>query len=181
MDLEKLYAFGKYLMRKLPVRRESLPLEILRQVDLDSYRIELINQGEIRLRDSEKSLAPKQSLEYHYPAEEEEPLSKIIEEMNDRYGTEFNESDKVILMRLKSSLETNQDLKTSAKINSQENFKLSFRHMFDEVLLSFIADHFAFYKKVNDNKNLKKDLVDELFTMVYKSLKEEPDKDVDNQ
>ena len=181
MDLEKLYAFGKYLMRKLPVRRESLPLEILRQVDLDSYRIELINQGEIRLRDSEKSLAPKQSLEYHYPAEEEEPLSKIIEEMNDRYGTEFNESDKVILMRLKSSLETNQDLKTSAKINSQENFKLSFRHMFDEVLLSFIADHFSFYKKVNDNKNLKKDLVDELFTMVYKSLKEEPDKDVDNQ
>ena len=76
---------------------------------------------------------------------------------------------------MKNSLETNQDLKTSAKINSQENFKLSFRHMFDEVLLSFIADHFAFYKKVNDNKNLKKDLVDNLFTMVYKGLKEDPD------
>ena len=47
--------------------------------------------------------------------------------------------------------------------------------MFDEVLLSFIADHFAFYKKVNDNKNLKKDLVDNIFSMVYKSLKEDPD------
>jgi type I restriction enzyme R subunit len=173
MDLEKIYAFGKYLSRKLPVRRESLPLEILRQVDLDSYRIELINQGEIRLKDSEKTLAPKQSLEYHYPEEEEEPLSRIIEEMNDRYGTEFTDSDKVILIRLKNSLETNPDLKTSAKINSQENFKLSFRHMFDEVLLSFIADHFAFYKKVNDNKNLKKDLVDNLFSMVYRSLKED--------
>jgi type I restriction enzyme R subunit len=101
--------------------------------------------------------------------------------MNDRYGTEFSDSDKVILLRLKNSLETNQDLKTSAKINSQENFKLSFRHMFDEVLLSFIADHFSFYRKVNDNKNLKKDLVDELFTMVYKGLKEDPDKDTKNQ
>jgi hypothetical protein len=30
--------------------------------------------------------------------------------------------------------------------------------MFDEVLLSFISDHFAFYRKINDNKSLKKDL-----------------------
>ena len=126
-------------------------------------------------------LAPKQSLEYHYPEEEEEPLSRIIEEMNDRYGTEFSDSDKVILLRLKNSLETNEDLKTSAKINSQENFKLSFRHMFDEVLLSFIADHFAFYKKVNDNKNLKKDLVDNIFSMVYKSLKDDSDVDTNKQ
>jgi len=175
VELEKLYAFGKYLLRKLPVRRESLPLEILRQVDLDSYRIELINQSEIRLKESEKSLTPKQSLEYHYPEEEEEPLSRIIQEMNDRYGTEFNDSDKIILQRLRNSLETNQDLKTSAKINSKENFKLSFGHMFDEVLLSFIADHFAFYKKVNDNKDLKKDLVDRVFSMVYKGLKEDTD------
>ena len=173
MELEKLYAFGKVLLRKLPVRRESLPVEILRQVDLDSYRIELITQGEIRLKESDKSLEPKESLEYKTPKEEEEPLSRIIEEMNDRYGTEFNETDKVILLRLKNSLENNADLKTSARINSEENFKLSFRHMFDEVLLSFISDHFAFYRKINDNKNLKKDLVDNIFTMVYKGLKEE--------
>ena len=173
LELEKLYAFGKILLRKLPVRRESLPVDILRQVDLDSYRIELITQGEIRIRESERSLEPKQSLEYKTSKEEEEPLSRIIEEMNDRYGTEFNESDKVILMRLKNSLENNEDLKTSARINSEENFKLSFRHMFDEVLLSFISQHFEFYKKINDNKNLKKDLIDNIFTMVYRGLKEE--------
>ena len=173
IDLEKLHAFGKVLLRKLPVGRESLPVEILREVDLDSYRIELITQGEIRLKESNNSLEPKQSLQYKTPKEEEEPLSRIIEEMNDRYGTEFNDTDKVILLRLKNSLENNADLKTSARINSEENFKLSFRHMFDEVLLSFISDHFAFYKKINDNKNLKKDLVDNIFTMVYKGLKQE--------
>ena len=172
INLEKLYAFGKVLLRKLPVRKESLPVEILREVDLDSYRIELITQGEIRLKESDKSLDPKQSLEYKTLKEEEEPLSKIIEEMNERYGTDFNESDKIILMRLKNSLENNEDLKTSARINSEENFKLSFRHMFDEVLLSFIAQHFEFYKKINDNKSLKKDLVDNIFTIVYKGLKE---------
>ena len=138
MDLEKLYAFGKVLLRKLPVRRESLPLEILRQIDLESYRIELITQSEIKIKESERPLQPKQSVEYHSPIEEEEPLSRIIEEMNDRYGTEFTDSDKVILSRLKNSLENNEELKTSARINSEQNFKLSFKHMFDEVLLSFI-------------------------------------------
>lgn len=173
VDLEKLYAFGRVLIRKLPVRGVSLPKEVLKQVDLDSYRIELITNGEIRLRETEKALDPKESLDYKTSAEEEEPLSKIIEEMNLRYGTEFTDADKVILMRLKNSLENNQDLKTSARINSEENFKLSFRHMFDEVLLSFISDHFSFYKKINDNKNLKRDLVDNIFTMVYKGLKED--------
>ena len=93
--------------------------------------------------------------------------------MNDSYGTQFNDTDKVILLRAKNSLENNADLKTSARINSEENFKLSFGHMFDEVLLSFTSDHFGFYKKVNDNKNLKKDLIDNIFTMVYKGLKEQ--------
>jgi hypothetical protein len=41
------------------------------------------------------------------------------------------------------------------------------------VLLSFISQHFEFYKKINDNKNLKKDLIDNIFTMVYRGLKEE--------
>ncbi len=173
MGLEKLYAFGKILLRKLPVRRESLPTEILGQVNLESYRIELITQSEIKLRESERPLQPKQSVEYQSPIEEEEPLSRIIEEMNDRYGTEFTGSDKVILYRLKNSLENNEELKTSARINSEQNFKLSFRHMFDEVLLSFISEHFAFYKKINDNKDLKKDLTDNIFTMIYKSLKEQ--------
>ena len=173
MDLEKLYAFGKVLLRKLPVRRESLPLEILRQIDLESYRIELITQSEIKLKESERPLRPKQSVEYQSPIEEEEPLSRIIEEMNDRYGTEFTDSDKVILSRLKNSLENNEELKTSARINSEQNFKLSFKHMFDEVLLSFISDHFAFYKKINDNKDLKKDLTDNIFTMIYKTLKDQ--------
>ncbi len=181
IDLEKLYAFGKVLLRKLPVRRESLPLDILRQVDIDSYRIEMITEGEIRLKECNKSLESKQSLEYKTPKDEEEPLSRIIEEMNDKYGTEFTDADKVILMRLKDSLENNEDLKTSARINSEENFRLSFRQMFDEVLLSFISDHFAFYKKLNDNKNLKGDLVDDIFKMVYKNLKGEDKKSEDSQ
>lgn len=49
--------------------------------------------------------------------------------MSDWHGTEFSDSDKVIFRRLKNSLEIYQDLKTSAKINSQKNFKLSYRHI----------------------------------------------------
>lgn len=173
LELEKLYSFGKYLLRKLPIRRESLPLEILREVDLDSYRIEMTSKAEIILKETEKQLEPKQSLEYHYPETIEERLSEIVEEMNEKYGTEFSDSDKVILTRMKDSLENDEALKTSAKINTEENFKLSFNHMFDQLLLRYIEEHFSFYKKVNDNKNLKQDLIESLFSMVYKSLKKD--------
>ena len=43
--------------------------------------------------------------------------------------------------------------------------------MFDQTLLDFVGQHFDFYKKLNDNKDLKRNLVDDLFSLIYKQLK----------
>ena len=48
-DLEKLYAFGRLLLRKLPASLERLPLEIQQNIDIESYRIKQTSKGPISL------------------------------------------------------------------------------------------------------------------------------------
>lgn len=171
-DLEKLYAFGRLLIRKLPVRRDSLPLEVLQQVDMESYRIELTNRLQIMLREGKGELEPKESHDYHWQKGSEEALSKIIESLNSRYGTQFTDEDKVIIAHIREKLENNEALRTSARINSKEKLKMSFEGMFDQTLLDFIEQHFELYKKINDNRELKKNLTDDLFDLLYIKFKE---------
>ena len=47
--LEKLFVFCRLLIRKLPVTRERLPVEIQRSIDIDSYRLQETYQGKIEL------------------------------------------------------------------------------------------------------------------------------------
>lgn len=171
-ELEKLYNFGKMLFRKLPSIEERLPVEVMEQVDMDSYRIQLISKEGIKIKEETKDykIKPIDSLGITLPKKEKEALSKIIEDVNDRFGTEFSDSDKVIAQQLQARMEKNPSLITSAKVNSKEKVKLTFEHLFDEKLQEIIDESFDFYKKVNDNKNIKEALLLGMFEMIYKKL-----------
>ncbi len=57
-ELEKLYVFGRLLLRKLPVSREELPHEVLQAIDMDSYRIQKTGSGKITLERGSTELEP---------------------------------------------------------------------------------------------------------------------------
>jgi type I restriction enzyme R subunit len=170
INLEKLYVFSKMLMRKLPVVDERLPVEVMEQVDMESYRIQLISEGGIKLESKEQPLEPSEFGGSLLSPGEKEALSKIIEFINDRFGTEFNDSDKVIAQQLQAKIEANPGLMASAKVNSKDKIRLTFDHLFDEKLQEMIDEHFDFYKKVNDNRQIKDALVAKMFEMIYERI-----------
>jgi type I restriction enzyme R subunit len=99
-DLEKLYVFGRLLIRKLPVDRAQLPVEIQQNVDMDSYRLQRTHNGSIAVERGSGRLKPMETQTTHTATEEQEPLSLIIEELNQRFGTDFTEVDKVFIRQL---------------------------------------------------------------------------------
>ena len=78
-DLEKLYTFGRLLLRKLPASLERLPLEIQQNIDIESYRIKQTSKGSITLPHGAKELEPIGPKEiYSLGHDEFEPLSQIL-------------------------------------------------------------------------------------------------------
>jgi type I restriction enzyme R subunit len=104
---------------------------------------------------------------------EQDVLSKIIKEINERYGTNFNDSDKIILNDLSKRLINNTGLQGTIQNNSKDSAKLRFDQLFQDELVSMLDNHFNLYQKLDQSPELKKYVQDRVFEIVVKNTKVE--------
>lgn len=163
-ELEKFYEFARLLLRKLPVTRDRLPVEIQQQIDMDSYRIQKTASGSIKLRRGAVELELVKAKEAQIPWREElEALSQIIRELNERFGTTFTEADKVFIEQLEAKLAGNEALEKAVAVNTPDNARLTFNHVVNDKLQEMIDTNFKFYKQVTDDPDFAKFFLDWLF------------------
>jgi type I restriction enzyme R subunit len=163
-DLEKFYVFAKLLLRKLPVSRDELPVEIQRNIDIESLAVRKTDSGPIKLQLGADPLAPMGPLPaYTVLPQELEALSQIIKLLNERFGTEFSDDDKLCIQQLEQRLETNDALEASVRANTLQNARLTFDLVVNDLMQDMIDGHFKFYKQVTDNEDFARTLLDWLF------------------
>ena len=173
VGLEKLYSFLRMLSRKLPVIREKMPLEITETVNMDTYRIQQISSGSIILEKTTGELKPIEGLGTGKKStDEKERLSLIIEEVNERFGTDFDEGDKVFFAELEARLVANETLLESLKTNTRDALKLVYNHIFEDQLHDMVEANFEIYKKIIENIEFGKFVKDKMFDEVYSRLSE---------
>lgn len=172
VNLEKLYIFNKYLSKKLPTINNPLPYIVLEDVDMDSYKI--VDKGETAIPlVGEGELKPISEGVGGYNPDEKSRLSKIIEDMNDAFGTDFTDDDKVFLERVKDNLLENEELLNKMEHNSRENVKAVFDKYFNEEMTHLLKSNMNFYKRVVDNEKLRDKLKAELFKLLYLEYEKE--------
>lgn len=101
VKLEKLFIFNKFLNKKLPTINDPLPFNIREDVDMDSYKIVDGGQQQFDLVGDE-GLKPASNGNTGYQEEVKAKLSQIIIELNEAFGTDFTEDDKVFLEGVKN-------------------------------------------------------------------------------
>lgn len=167
-NLERLYLFARLLLRALPQEKERNPIAIHELVDLESYRIQQTFNGTIKLHPGKSQLDPLADLESSELTDPEKAaLSQIINEINERFGTEFTEADRVFFAELKTRLSSNDSLQASAKANSRESVRLLHDALFDAVLQTMIDNNFEMFKRINDNEEFSKLVKEKVFEQVY--------------
>ena len=58
-DIEKLHVFARYLRQLLPGDGTELPRAVQRNIDMESYRIQQMGQGGIKLSRGSGTLDPR--------------------------------------------------------------------------------------------------------------------------
>ncbi len=166
VNLEKLYLFNKFLQKKLPTINNPLPYTVLEDVDIDSYKI--VNKGlkEITLI-SDGEIRPITASVGEYAPEINQKLSNIIKALNDAFGTDFTDDDKIFLGRVKDNLLGNKDLLNKIENNSKDNVKAIFDKYFNDEMSKLLNSNMKFYKRIVDNEKLKTKLKSALFDLVY--------------
>jgi type I restriction enzyme R subunit len=166
--LEKFFAFAGFLVKKLTLKGKPLPMEVLNMSDLENYKPEMAAPQPVKLERGEVGVDPKNYGAGTLPAlDDEEFLSKIIEDLNAQFGTKFTEEDKVVIRHLEEQLQKDEALEQQLGIGSKDAVRLSFEQVAQDMLHSLINSNFKFYKKVQDDNDISRELFDRLFERYY--------------
>ena len=166
VNLEKLFIFNKYLSKKLPTINDPLPFNVVEDVDMDSYKISDKGENEISIG-SEGGLKPPSSGATGYQEEEKARLSQIIKDLNDAFGTDFSDDDRVFLERVRANLLKNEELVQKMERNSPENVRAVFDKYFNQEMSGLLNSNLDFYKRVVDNEKLRENVKVALFSLLY--------------
>jgi type I restriction enzyme R subunit len=154
LKLEKLYIFLRCLNKKLDKKKTETITDVLSSVDLDYFRIEKKFTTKIELEDDDGELEPMSS--DGGSGVEEEPkelLSEIIHVLNDSFGSDLTEEDKIKFERIQKQINENEELKrVYFGDNTESNKKHKFKEVFESVLLGLVEDNLDFFKKVTEPK-----------------------------
>ncbi|MBW4430312.1 MAG: DEAD/DEAH box helicase family protein [Pelatocladus maniniholoensis HA4357-MV3] len=163
-DLEKFYEFARHLIRKLPVSSQRLPLDVQQNIELESYRIQQTHSGKIKLERGVRELSPITAVGTGSPfVEQLEALSQIIQEINQRFGTNFSDDERVFIERLELKLDESKPLQASTRVNSPENIRLTFNNITSDLMQEMIETNFNFYRQFNDDQDFAELLMSFLF------------------
>ena len=167
---EKAYVFLRFLNKKLP-KREHERISVLDSIDLDSLRIQMMSETSL-------SLAEEQGEVYGISGEsskglnEEEKvlLSDIIDKVNELFGINLAEEDRITLSQIQTRLNTNEDVVKVMKGNNTEDVKKEhFNKVFKDTVIDYHGDRIDFYKNVM-NPNVFPMLMDFMYREMTKGL-----------
>lgn len=163
-DLEKLYLFARWLRRYLKAPKDDLPKDIQEKIDMDALRIQPTFRGKIKLEREDSELDPAAGGGLgHLRAEQLEPLSQIIEDLNKRFGTGLTEEDRITLGRIMDKAHEDEGLRQSVEVNPREKARMAFREQIKELLEELVNTNFRLFKRINDDEDFSENLIDRLF------------------
>jgi type I restriction enzyme R subunit len=172
-EFEKFYAYAKLLQTRLPKRELSESLHLDDEVALEYYRLQKIKEGSIELQKGEEGeLSGTTEAGLKRAKDEEALLSEIINVLNDRFGTEFEEADKLFFDQIEAELMDDETLQTQARVNKIDTFKFAFNDKFIDKLIGRMDQNQEIFEKILEDKVFG-DLVKELMMKkIYKKLNE---------
>ena len=134
-DLERLYVFLRHLAAKLPRRKSGPAYQFDDEVRLEYYRLQKISEGSISLQDGDaRPLDGPTEVGSGLVRTQPVPLSQLIDIVNERFGTDFNQADQLFFDQIVEAAMADDGLRQAAAVNPGDKFELVFRNLLETAL-----------------------------------------------
>ena len=152
-DLEKIYVFARHLRRLISVEREELPREIQQNIDMESVPHPADRTAERSHWSAREAHSTpwRQRRRARATPEEVEALSRIIADLNERFGIELGPEHRVTLGRMLDRLGEDAALEVATKVNTLENVRIAFDYKVEQVIQEIVDLNFDLYKRITDD------------------------------
>lgn len=174
-DLEKLYTYLRYLGTKLPHKGAGPDYIFDDEIRLKYYRIQKISEGSISLSDGT-------ALPLDGPAatgtgqvhEERVRLSKLIDVVNERFGTDFTDADQLFFDQIVEAATADTSLAVVANANPVDKFALLFGGHVESLMIDRMGQNEEIFGKYMNDPAFQHIVNDWLAAEVHRKLQKPP-------
>lgn len=146
-ELHRLFVYAGFLVKKLFLETGSTP-DLRDKVELEYLRIE--DKGTQAIKLESEQLHNGGANAGVAKEEEEERLSVLIEHLNDAFGAEWTDADKIIKACADKICE-DDDFVAKARTNSMGDLRAIFGDVMMSALAAILSDSQDMYEKFNEN------------------------------
>lgn len=170
-DLERLYIFLRHLASKLPRRSNEAQYDFDNNVRLEYYRLQKISEGSIGLKEGyARPLDGPREVGTGAVHDSSVPLSQLIDIINDRFGTDFNQADQLFFDQIVEAATHSEDLQQAAQVNSADKFVLLFKRLLETLFVERMDQNEEIFARYMNDRHFQKAVSDFLGVEVYQRL-----------
>ncbi|HYF81911.1 MAG TPA: type I restriction endonuclease [Clostridia bacterium] len=167
LDMQKFSVYAKFLLKLMPKGKLD-KIIVDDKVLLDKYKLEKDFDGKITIYENPELYAPKGNI--GGKDKKKEPLSVIIEKINERFGTNFSEMDKV-LAQLTQDFMSDERLVDLAKNNPQSTFERIFEQQFKDIAALRYEQNEEFFVRMFKDEAFMAEVIKFMLPEVYRKLR----------
>jgi type I restriction enzyme R subunit len=167
--LERDYIYCRALAARLRDQTTVERLDLGSEVELTHLRNEITYEGSLSLSTEAgevKSIFGDGAGPRNDP--DVELLSQIVETLNERFGLELDERDKLLFDQFEETWLADPNVVAQAKNNTLDNFRLAFDRLFLNTVVGRMDDNEAIFKRILDDADFQTVLMDLYARRVYR-------------
>lgn len=167
-DLECLASFGRVLLPSIRPKRDSAPIHLGEDVDLEYYRLQRVSSGAITVQ-NEEGVHVKTPDEVGTGRSEEDkaPLSEIIEKLNDKFGTKFTDEDRLFFEQVKERAVRSEEIRETARANPLDKFSLGIREVVGRLMIERMGENDALVTRYMSDPDFQEVAFADLSRAIY--------------
>ena len=171
-DLERLYVFLRHLAAKLPRRQSGPAYRFDDEVRLDYYRLQKISEGSIALQDGEaRPLDGPTEVGSGMARPQAMPLSQLIDALNERFGTDFNQADQLFFDQIVEAAMTDGGVRQAAAVNPGDKFELVFKGLLENLFVERMDQNEGIFVRFMNDAAFQNIVTEWMASEAYRRLK----------
>jgi type I restriction enzyme, R subunit len=175
-DLERLYVFLRHLAAKLPRRKSGPAYQFDDDVRLEYYRLQKISEGSISLSDGyARALDGPKDVGTGVVREKPVALSQLIDDLNQRFGTDFNQADQLFFDQLTETAIGDERLRQAAQVNPEDKFSLVFTNLLEALMFERMDQNEAIVARYMGDAQFQRQVAARLAKEAYQRLGGQPE------
>jgi type I restriction enzyme R subunit len=173
-DLEKLYSYIRFLLTKLPTGDRGPIYNFDEEVALKFYRLQKISDGSIKMEaGTGGAVDGPTSVGTAVAHDEQIELSRLIDLLNERFGTEFKPADQLFLDSIREDAVADPNIRQAAKANTMENFSYVFLKALEGLFIDRMDQNEEITAKFMNEKDFQAAVGRHLLKEVYEQIRSE--------